>query len=352
MARFRSRVTIVGAGPAGTTLARILLNRGFAVSIVQKKLPESRVVAIPFSTIRLAAQLWHISPNELIEGPVIPRRRVAWTSRDAILIDDPVVVCDIARWSGELLERLRCCGVELTDKNNDGDSDPVNWLVIASGRKNIDDWVVAGHRMAIAAVVEMIPGFDAHSTVIATTSKGWLFAAPGFDKTLAVCFVQPGTEPMPDRYALTAALTEIFPQSTNFEIESCSLPAVVAPALNCVPIEGRKVYIGDAALAIDPLRGDGVGFALRGALLAQAAIAAAMDCTLSPSIAIHYSGRLREVFYSHIANCIRHYAHAQNARLWRREIVAMRSAIERIPSPPDKHEFRLVGMDLFRSDYH
>jgi flavin-dependent dehydrogenase len=37
---------------------------------------------------------------------------------------------------------------------------------------------------------------------------------------------------------------------------------------------GHKIKAGDAALALEPLRGDGAGFALRGGLLAQAVIGA------------------------------------------------------------------------------
>ena len=81
--------------------------------------------------------------------------------------------------------------------------------------------------------------------------------------------------------------------------------------------------VGDAALVLDPLRGDGVGFALRGALLAQAVLAAIARGDSRAVSTRHYAARLTQAFVSHLGGCAAHYRAARCAEIWRRDIAIM-----------------------------
>src|SRR6267154_1520758 len=120
----------------------------------------------------------------------------------------------------------------------------------------------------------------------------------------------------------------------------------IAPALAQPPHAEARLTIGDAALALDPLRGDGAGFALRGALLAQAVLAAVERGEDRERCLGHYAGRLRTVFASHLHGCVAHYGAARHAAIWRHEVAAMAALARRLAADPAPVGFRMQGHDL------
>jgi flavin-dependent dehydrogenase len=113
-----------------------------------------------------------------------------------------------------------------------------------------------------------------------------------------------------------------------------SEPKSIAPALADPISSGKRLSVGDAALALDPLRGDGIGFALRGALLAQAVLA-------------RIDARLRRAFVSHVRGCREHYKAARNAEIWRHEVAEMDMVATGGSTAARKElAFRMQGRDL------
>ena len=102
-----------------------------------------------------------------------------------------------------------------------------------------------------------------------------------------------------------------------------SQPVPVTPGLSERLIATHHIRVGDAAMALDPLRGDGSGFALRGALLAQAVIAAINAGLAREACFEHYEQRLQNVFLSHLRGCSAHYRTARYASIWEHDIAAM-----------------------------
>ncbi|MGQ0446252.1 MAG: hypothetical protein ACT4O2_14285 [Beijerinckiaceae bacterium] len=180
---------------------------------------------------------------------------------------------------------------------------------------------------------------------IASTSIGWLFASPSPHGDAAVMLVRPGERICRDEAEdLCHATRRIF-----------GADAVVDGAVSCqpsftYPIGDAGVRIGDAAVAMDPLRGDGVGNAVRSAILAQACIGAG----LTRRVLDHFVARQALLFVQHVKQTIDHYARCRHASIWRGEIEMMRRAIDLVAPliRPEALRFTLRGRSLVASHTH
>jgi len=85
-------------------------------------------------------------------------------------------------------------------------------------------------------------------------------------------------------------------------------------------------------------------FAFRGALLAQAVLAAVERGEDRERCLGHYAGRLRAVFASHLHGCVPHYRAARHAAIWRDEVADMETLARRLAV--DAFGFRVQGRDL------
>jgi flavin-dependent dehydrogenase len=113
-----------------------------------------------------------------------------------------------------------------------------------------------------------------------------------------------------------------------------------------LPICGDKwIAVGESAVAFDPLAGDGVSNALRGVILAVAALNGPADGLPIAATQDHYRRRLSDVFSSHIRSCIEHYQGAFPSAEWSREIETMR-AHRTIPAGGGDYAFGLDGFRL------
>ena len=142
---------------------------------------------------------------------------------------------------------------------------------------------------------------------------------------------------------LADAVAEVFGNEAAMPHIETTGSVACAPALAPAVVAGG-LAIGDAILSLDPIRGDGVGFAARGALLAQAVIAA----EAGPGALRHYSARLATVFVQHAETTISHYRSSFNAPLWAGEIAAMEAARAQAAACIRGHTFSfwLDGKDL------
>jgi hypothetical protein len=334
----RARVVIDGAGPAGTTLAWLLLERGADVRLHGRRPQPGRIVAVSRETLALAAELWRVAPERIAAGTWLTRRRTAWSAPSLESSPAAALACDAGHLAARFLQVLAARGLELRDEAAEQDCD---WMVHAGGRPAAADACSAGLRVARAGWMPGIPSGDSASMTVAATAGGWLFGCPHPDGGFALVVVQP---PPCDAGgaadALQAAVDTVWP-GCGERVEPRGGPQPCAPLLAHPPAPRSVLRVGDAALALDALRGDGFGYAIRGALLAQAAIVAEDP----PAARRHYWGRLREVFRAHLRNCIGHYRAAWNAALWTDELARMTAAMDSL-GPAYVAEQHLHGRDL------
>src|SRR5262249_33457163 len=177
------------------------------------------------------------------------------------------------------------------------------------------------------------------------------FAAPHPDGGCALLLVSPSAAASvatADQVAERVAGSTL--RAAADDVVAIGRPAPIAPSLARSLHAPAGLGIGDAALALDPLRGDGAGFALRGALLAQAVLAAIERGEDRERCVGHYARRMRAVFAGHLRGCIAHYRAARHAAVWRRDIAAMAALAGRMPGEAGAVDFRLAGPRLAALD--
>jgi hypothetical protein len=206
-----------------------------------------------------------------------------------------------------------------------------------------DSQALAG---SLTGWVASLPGFDEAATVVACTPQAWVFAAPHPVAGIALAAVYP-----PLRGAITAS--HVLEQSVDFlwpglgsRVERTAARGVLAaPSLELGCAMPGRLAAGEAAISFDPLLGDGVGNAVRVALLAQSVISAISGGADESVCLAHYSARLERAFTEHLQTCSAHYASAWNAAIWSEEITSM-SACAASRMPPRPLGFRLEGRAL------
>ena len=344
MIRRRPRILVRGAGLAGLTAAKLLRDRGVDIRMAAAPRARGRIVAIPIETLRLAAELHDLDVAALATGPMVERRAVDWSAGGAAVMPQAAVICDVADLAARLARRL-----DESARAPDAADTEVDWTLDAAGQA-ADEALRAGERVG-QFVRLATASMDATTMTVAATAAGWFFAAPHPDGGRALLLVSPSAAASvatADQVAERVAGSTL--RAAAGDVVAIGRPAPIAPSLARSLHAPACLRIGDAALALDPLRGDGAGFALRGALLAQAVLAAIERGEDRERCVGHYARRMRAVFAGHLRGCIAHYRAARHAAVWRRDIAAMAALAGRMPGEADAFDFRLAGRDLAALD--
>ena len=87
------------------------------------------------------------------------------------------------------------------------------------------------------------------------------------------------------------------------------------------------IACGTAALAFDPICGDGTAHAVREAVLAAAVIRAISSGESAEDIFAHYEARLTAGFHRHLTNCADFYRSGGTGVWWKNELRAVEQCI-------------------------
>jgi flavin-dependent dehydrogenase len=273
--------------------------------------------------LALASDLFEIDIATLQIGPMVERRHVAWSAGEPSMVPQIALACDVGELAATLANQLQNveCVLGKAENNDAG------WIIEAFGRPDYS--ASGGQPVGQFARIANVK-FEAMTSITAT-SRGWIFTAPHPEGGLAVLMVAPSVadtaltaDDVAERFALAGR------RVSAADIIAIDRPEPIAPRLSeCLIVENR-VRIGDAALTIDPLRGDGVGFALRGVLLAQAVLTAIDSGQERTPLCSHYDKRLRSVFVSHLKTCSAYYRAARHATIWHSNVAAMDDLVARL----------------------
>ena len=104
--------------------------------------------------------------------------------------------------------------------------------------------------------------------------------------------------------------------------------------------------VGDAAFSVDPICGDGTGYAIREAILATTVLESICAGIPAEACLSHYTLRLQHAFSQHIKMCIQYYAEGFSASTWQKEIEQMKMALSVGLNHETKLEYKLIGFRL------
>jgi len=204
-----------------------------------------------------------------------------------------------------------------------------------------------GRRTATVAPVRFSDRAERSACWIESLEDGWLFALPGAERKGWLIAVGAPQETLLSQSRLVSARISAI---GDVEGPFPAFPAISDPL--CGP---GWLACGRAAMAFDPLCGDGTGNAIRGSILASAVVRAALagqdQSKEQEEFRAHFSARLISGFLKHLEICRPFYVTGGTGPWWRAELELLDQGIEfcrqRLrESRPAR--FRLAGADLVR----
>jgi len=236
------------------------------------------------------------------------------------------------------------------------------WVIDASGRgvqfAKILGGVVRrsyGRRCVISTEALLVRESDRNTCWIESLPDGWLFLAPVEDghAVLQAMVSRTPTDPSSVLLGLLeqSMMREICVINSDHPVQSFDAAPQISEPL-CGP---GWIAIGEAAVSLDPVCGDGVGYATRGAALA-AGVINGIGSGLSPEDCFsHYRQRLCNTFSAHLRSVLNYYNNAFSSLAWQSEIETMKDGFKRYADArPLKFaliDSKLVSADLFSGSY-
>ena len=327
-------VLIRGEGVAANCCAQLLGASGFPVAIERTGRPKLPALMLGETTQALFRDVF--GRAGLFDGlPRIERRVVAWgpSSKPIALPHSAIVVSEKV-----LLERLQ---VKSTP-DHAKESVASDWTILAAGSlppSSAEHHF--GSRVASAMAVNLKTGSDAASCCVESLENGWLFLIPTGSESAWLLSVGGAPE------VLLASSRLVADQVGTFTGAAARFPAFPRIAW---PLCGPGwLACGTAALAFDPLCGEGTGHAIREAILASAAVRAVAAGAEKEAVLAHYRARLLAGFKRHLEACREFYETGGSGWWWNAELESVRQGIEwcglELGGQP-QFQFQLRGFEL------
>ncbi|MGP0071657.1 MAG: hypothetical protein ACLPWF_06955 [Bryobacteraceae bacterium] len=329
--RARERAVLIrGDGVAAYCCAHLLNKAGFRVDLQSVDRPRLPVILLGDQALALIRDIFD-QPLLFADAPRIRKRIVAWgPEAKPISIEHSAVVVS----EQILLDAIR---PSITPSGTQDSP----WTIFAA--RPLPAPTVEhcfGTRVASAVPVTLQDGSDPSACWIESLENGWLFLTPGW-----LLAVGAEAETLLARSRVVAS-----------QIATCgpSLGTFPAYARITSPL-GASGWLacGTAAMAFDPICGDGTAHAIREAILASAVMRALTDGDPANSsmddLLAHYQARLTAGFERHLTLCREFYRSGGNGPLWQSELAAIDLGIEWCRAALANHttfRYQLRGLEL------
>jgi len=295
---------IRGDGVSVATAVRLLAREGFELAgageIVRSPAP---VVMLSEAALALLRDIFE-QPELFAGHVVIARRIVAWGSTERAIMPHAAIVVSGAELALALSAPLPIIPA----------SDALFTLHGASPFPEAAQRRF-GHREAVAAAVELVPKADPHACHVEATALGWLFLIPCGEGRGWLLGVGDTLEALLGRSRLVATqIRALGPVTARFETAPHMLER----------LSGEDwLACGTAAIAFDPICGDGTAQAAREAVLAAAVIAGIREGGDTPALLDHYQAMLLAAMRRHLQISLPFYRSGGTSGWWREQAEAV-----------------------------
>ncbi|HUI77118.1 MAG TPA: hypothetical protein VLY24_04365 [Bryobacteraceae bacterium] len=330
-------ISIRGGGIAACCCARLLTRAGLAVASEPAAHPKVPAVMLGEVTQRLLGDVF--DRGDLFTGlHCIRRRAVLWGNSEPTVLPHSAVVAS----EQEILNRLQA---EMLPGGAEQGDLPL-WKILAARVPREDGDVLRaeqnfGSRTASVTRVRLKAEEASDTCWIEAATEGWLFLLPCGPENAWLLAAGGPAETLLERSRFvatqigeTGAWTGSFP----------SHPRITEPL-------ARPGWLacGSAALAFDPLCGEGAGNAAREAILAAALIRAAASGMNPTELTAHYTARLLGGFVRHLEVCRQFYETGGSGAWWRQQVTELDRGLQWTAERLNRHDgfrYRLNGFTL------
>ena len=326
-------IVLQGDGIAALTCGHLLQSAGFGVSI--ERAPRAYLPALMVSASSQALFRDVLELRDAFSSlPRIQKRVVKWGPQP-----EPVALPHSAVIASEqfLLEM-----VAKLFRANASSPEAADWTIISS--RPLPESVIEhgfGSQVATVTLVELEKGSDSTACWIESLEDGWLFLMPDAPASGWLISVGGPLNAHLNSSRLIAGQIRGLGAGTR---EFPSYPRITWPL--CGP---HWLACGTAALAFDPLCGDGTGHAIREAILASAVVRAAARGTNVNGLRAHYQARLVAGFKRHLAVCLEFYQSGGVGPWWDSIVESLNKGLrwcDHQLSNAGEFRYRLSGLEL------
>jgi hypothetical protein len=305
---------------------------GMHVVVSRPETRRSNIILLSESSQLLMRDLFR-DPTLFLDAPRIRKRVVAWGyGKDSVEMPHAAVVIS----EDELLEKLwarvpnyRAAPIRIVD-----------WEVAASRDSAHfgEDYTFGEH---VASVHEAVlrSGVEPESCWMESVSDGWLFLfSLGGQRARLISVGSPAEELLMQSRLIQGSIELLIGEAAKFP----SYPRISSQLCGA-----NWLACGSAAMALDPICGEGAGTAVREAILASAVIRATMRGWPAEDLLDHYTSRLRQGFLRHLMMCRDFYEAGGTQPFWIKAADMLRDGIRIYQQQPaGRPRFRLVDFDL------
>jgi len=331
-------ITIRGDGVAAACCSHLVSQAGLPATWERLDRPRLPVIMLSGAALSLMGDVF--GPIDGFAGlHRIRRRVVAWgpdaspvtMEHAAVVVSEQFLLDSIA----ETTASAECAAPALKEPVSD-------WIILtAAPLPSVAKQRHFGHRLATAVSVTLRDRADSTACWVESVAAGWLFLIPTSAKSGYLLAVGDAPERLLSTSRLVAQRIEQLGAAVG------EFPA--HPRLHW-PLSGPGwLACGSAAMAFDPLCGDGTAQAIREAILASAVIQAIAKGEDSFPLLSHYQARLAAGMSRHLVLCEEFYRTGFNAPWWAKEQRSMQQGAQwcakRVGGAP-AFGFQLNGFEL------
>jgi hypothetical protein len=322
-------VIIRGDSVAANCCLHLLQSAGVQAGIERGDRPRVPAIMLSDAAVELIRDVF--GRRELFrDSPRIRKRVVSWGAAEPVALPHSAVVVS----EPFLLDGLRA-DVLAAPAESDWTIFTSRPLPPAASEERF------GSRTAFAVPVNLKNAADAETCWIESMEEGWLFLIP--NGTQSAWLLSVGM-PADSLLGHSRLISERITASSGSSREFPACPRIMSPL--CGP---AWLACGTAAMAFDPICGDGTANAVREAILACAvtrAIGAGGNVT---ELLAHYETRLIAGFYRHLALCRQFYESGHQGPWWESELAALDRGLEwcaRKTGAARQFRYQLNGFEL------
>lgn len=319
------QIEVKGAGVAARCCGRLLVNKGIDASFDIRDRPRVPAILLSPGTQQLLADVF--DRGDLFRSlKQIHRRVVAWGPGETVTLPHSGVIVS----EEELLGRLgqfKSSAFELPD-----------WTIHTGGGLPT---IKFGSRHATATRVRLSGVADPDACLMESGDDGWLFLLPISQESAFLLTAGAETEEMlAESRLVQASIDCLLDQAGSFPC----YPRIADPLCG-----DRWLACGSAAIAFDPLCGDGTGHAIREAILACAVVESELA---ADELLWEYRLRLWRGFQRHLELCLRYYSTGGGSEWWQEQCASLRDGLHwmaELRAPYSLGRLHLNGFALERN---